>query len=84
MATSDSFIKQELKDLWAVKPIQFDHFYIHSQDSINRLLPEIPDKFAEEQNIQQCQRRSLFNICFAALEVRGQQESKGNQRTYEG
>ena len=48
MATSDSFIKQELKDLWAVKPIQFDHFYIHSQDSINRLLAKIPDKFADE------------------------------------
>ena len=48
MATSDSFIKQELKDLWAVKPIQFDPFYIHLLDSINRLLAKIPEKFAEE------------------------------------
>ena len=48
MATSDSFIKEELKDLWAVKPIQFDNFYIHSQDSIKRLLAKIPDSFTEE------------------------------------
>ena len=43
-----TLIKQELKDLWAVKPIQFDHFYLHSHDSINRLLAKISDKFADE------------------------------------
>ena len=48
MATLDSFIKEQLKYLWAVKQIQFDHFYIHSQDSISRLLGKIPDKFDEE------------------------------------
>lgn len=48
MATSDSFIKQELKDLWSVDPMNFKYFYINSQESIDTLLNKIPHKFGDE------------------------------------
>ena len=40
--------KDELKNFWAVPPIIFKDFYIHSQVSVVNYLASIPEKFGEE------------------------------------
>ena len=40
--------KEELKNFWAVPPIVFNNFYIHSQASVDQYLARIPEKFGDE------------------------------------